>query len=77
MMLCPPKTNLTLFNKDTSLQNKQVLFDINPNYKSGKSKKEVDDFINNVTIMRLQDDYVIDYSIHGPPPYKKVQEFKR
>ena len=49
-----------------------MLFDINPNYKSGKSKKEVDDFINNIGVMRLQDDYVIDYSIHGPPPYKKV-----
>jgi len=57
--------------------NKSFKLEISANYASGKSASATNAFINNLELVRIQEDYIIDFDIHGSPPFLKVPERKR
>ena len=60
LFMCPPKTGLKLKNRLMSLEKEFFKFKIKPNYDGPMKKEEVDDFINNLIVERLQQSNIVN-----------------
>ena len=60
LFMCPPKTGLKLKNRLMSQSKEFFKFKIKPNYDGPMKKEEVDDFINNLIVERLQQSNIVN-----------------
>ena len=76
--ICPPKNKLELQANKNEDQYKMFEFKISPNYKSGISKKNVDEFVSNIIVNRYSKENYIMWDIHKGAPYtnETILQFK-